>query len=239
MGNSIMRKTKSAPLLDLQKSTLDEGVVIPAVVDFLIEDFKDTSEQLRETDKKIEFLFQLYGGIATFLVSVIVALVSTALGSSQENALMIIQMAPQISLALIIVVFGVTWWLFEYMLRGLMMKSLYVNRMNFLRREIYRRIGETVENRAVFLYVGKVLPDNSIKKVRMSEMFLLALRWLIIFLWFAFSVLLLSVLSLSEASEIAIGVLCLGVLVGLVFMTKRRWEKSLAETRLKVEKSWG
>ncbi|RMD67620.1 hypothetical protein D6817_01070 [Candidatus Pacearchaeota archaeon] len=217
---------------------LEEDIVIPAVVDFLIEDFKDTSSHLKETDKKIEFLFQLYGGTATFLVSIIVGLTSAALGSSRENAAIIIRIAPHISLALIIVVFGISWWLFEYMLRGLMMKTLYINRMNFLRREIYKRIGETVDKRAVFLYVGKVLPDNTIKKVGMGEMFVLALRWLIILLWFAFSVLLLAVLHLKVMAEWLVGFVCVCILTALWFLTKQRWREFQIETRVKVEKSW-
>lgn len=230
--------TETKDSIVIQKKSLGDDVLIPKVVEFLIEDFRDTSEHLRATDKKVEFLFQLYGGISTFLISIIVALISTALGSSQENAAIIIQMSPHISLALIIIVFGVTWWLFEYMLRGLTMKSLYVNRLNFLRREIYIRLGETLDNNAVFLYVGKVLPDSDIKKVKMGDMFLLALRWLIIFLWFAFSALLLSILHLSVVWEYLVGFICLATLVSLVFLTKRRWKKSLMETRIKVEKSW-
>ena len=225
----------------LTQQGISAEVSMPVVIDFLIEDFKDTSEHLKATDKKVEFLFQLYGGTSTFFTSIIVALISTALNSSnQSNATLIISIAPQLSLALLAIIWIITWWLFEYMLRGLTMKSLYVNRLNFLRGEVYKRVGEKIDNAQIFYYVGKVLPDSDVKKVKMGDMFILALRWIIISVWLFFSILLFSMLNnkITILGQYIFSIVSAAIFFALVFFTKHRWKKSVIEARAKIEKSW-
>ena len=57
------------------------------------------------------------------------------------------------------------------------MKALYINRMNFLRSEIYKHLGVKMNNSPAFLYASKFLPSESLQKVGMVEMFPLGLRY--------------------------------------------------------------
>lgn len=49
--------------------------------EFLSEDFRDTASHLRDTDRKIEFTFQLYAGAFSLLLTIVISFFASALGS--------------------------------------------------------------------------------------------------------------------------------------------------------------
>lgn len=157
------------------------------LIEFLIEDLKETGELLRETDRKLSFLIQIYTGafvlIATLSVNKIIDL----------NALLGIS-----GLALIIIFIFFTRWLFEFSLKSKETKAIYIHRMNFLRREMhyflqtkhYDLIGywTSPELSALQSKTLTSLPPvkeaNKPKRVGLDDLYPIALRWILLLLGF-------------------------------------------------------
>lgn len=96
------------------------------LIEFLIEDLKETGAHLRDTDRKLSLLIQVYTG-----AFVLIASLSANDIIAPENYLGV----PGLVLIVFFIFF--TWWLFVYTLRSKETKSVYIRRMNFLRREMH------------------------------------------------------------------------------------------------------
>jgi len=102
--------------------TKEEG----SLTEFLIEDLKETGEYLRDTDRKLSFLIQIYTGAI-----VLIATLSVNDVINKTDFLGV----PGLIILLTFIFF--TQWLFIYSLKSKETKSIYIHRMNFLRREMH------------------------------------------------------------------------------------------------------
>jgi hypothetical protein len=122
-------------------STIGDAYLLKRV-DFLTEDLKETGEHLRDTDRKISFLVQLYAGsfgLITALVGLIVVLIDKGvikIDPSNPDSWKINEFTVPL-LFLTTIYLALTHWLLVYTLKGRETKQTYINRMNFLRREIH------------------------------------------------------------------------------------------------------
>jgi hypothetical protein len=97
------------------------------MIEFLTEDLKETGELLRDTDRKLSTLIQIYAG--AFVLVGTLATNGLIDGNALFNGLGI-----QI---LVVLVFLFTFWLYYYALKSKETKQAYMLRMNFLRREMH------------------------------------------------------------------------------------------------------
>src|SRR3990172_5501421 len=100
------------------------------LVDLLIHDLKETGEHLRDTDRKVSFVIQLYGG--GFLLLATLAVGAWESGIGQATALISVP-----GLVLLALIFLFTFWLFHFTLKTRSLKKEYISRMNFLRAEAH------------------------------------------------------------------------------------------------------
>jgi len=208
------------------------------LIEFLSEDFRDTALHMRDTDRKIEFTFQLYAGAFSLLSSITISFLAFALGSqnwkAEYNTYVMVSL-----LFLLVFIWFFTWWAFAYSVKGTKMKALYLNRMNFLRNEIYKHLGVKMKNSPAFLYASKFLPSESLQKVGMVDMFPLGLRYAMIFLPVPIFILLYNLLKSFGVSFHWLTIFVpLVIIVGIRLYTKNIWIKMVKDTQDKIEKSW-
>jgi hypothetical protein len=162
-------------LEDHMASTNSENNLLKRV-DFLTEDLKETGEHLRDTDRKITFLVQLYAGsfgIITAIIGLLVVLIDK--GIINLSSLKLEDLTLYLMLIITFYV-SLTFWLLEYTLKGRETKQTYINRMNFLRREIHYNLRTSNSDLPGFWTgVGK---NN--KKIGMDDLYPFALTILII-----------------------------------------------------------
>jgi len=96
------------------------------LIKFYIEDFKTTSDKLESTDKKCQFIIQIYGSVVTILLSLMSILWDKSQLKHHELEICII-------FALLIIVGQ---FIHRYILIGNSIHTIYLNRMNQLRRLI-------------------------------------------------------------------------------------------------------
>ena len=96
------------------------------LVEFLVEDLKETGEHLRDTDRKLSLLIQIYAGSFVLVATL-----------SVNGIIKIEEFIGVPGFALSVFLFLFTWWLFVYSLRSKELKVIYIRRMNFLRREMH------------------------------------------------------------------------------------------------------
>lgn len=217
-------------------------------VEFLIADFNDTSGHLKITGRKIEFTFQLYAGLLSLLITLVVSLLTIA----PETIIGIFsKLGPRIlygiTSAILVLVAAVTWWVFEFTLRGSKMNSLYINRMNFLRCTIYQSLGKKTNKLDGFAYVSQLLPKTKAVKVGMTDLFPLALQC--IFSFFIFPVFSACVflafdpeLVWAQMHALLVSILILSnILVsGTLFaFFERRWKSVINDTQRMISINWG
>lgn len=119
------------------------------------------------------------------------------------------------------------------------MKALYINRMNFLRNEIYKHLGLEMMNKPAFMYVNQFLPLDTLRKVGMLDMFPLGLRYMMIFLPIPIFVIAYNILKLLGVSVHWLTFFVPPIFVVLVmWYTKRAWVNIVRDTKDKIEKSW-
>ena len=119
------------------------------------------------------------------------------------------------------------------------MKAMYINRMNFLRNQIYKHLGVNNDKSPVFLYASKFLPSESLQKVGMVDMFPLGLRYAMTFLPLPIIVLVYGILqSLGISFHWSVLLFSLFFMWGIRSYTKNAWVKIVKDTQDKIEKSW-
>jgi hypothetical protein len=209
------------------------------LIEFLSEDFRDTALHLRDTDRKIEFTFQLYAGAFSLLSSIVISFFAFALGSQNWRTEYNTYIMGSV-LFLLIFIWFFTWWSFAYSIKGTKMKALYLNRMNFLRNEIYKHLGVDMTNSPAFLYASKFLPSESLQKVGMVDMFPLGLRYVMIILPIPIFILLYNLLKSFGAAFhwTTMFIPLIIIIIGVGLYTKIVWVKIVKDTQDKIEKSW-
>ena len=209
-------------------------------IEFLSEDFRDTSTHLKETDRKIEFTFQLYAGGLALISSAGITFLGTALGSNNLEPKYNVYILSSLIISLVIV-WLFTKWAFSYSIKGTKMKLLYINRMNFLRKEIYEHLGASAENTPTFFYTRKI-PPRGLQNIGMLDMYPIAFQNILIYLPFLIGYLLYNLLNLLMQFNWMYGLTVIFVvLVTAKFIHKRLkkdWEKIVLETKDKIEELW-
>lgn len=151
-------------------------------LEFLIEDFKDTSEHLRTTQRKMELPFQIYAAGLAVVISALPSLVSffDEHFADYSNYTLVV-LLPIIFVANIIFL--------EWCLRAIETKDLYINRLNFLRKQIYLRTQVIVpdQNCEGFYWISKNVRYGRKKiKVGMNDLIPLSLMGITLALWLVF-----------------------------------------------------
>ena len=100
---------------------------------FLIEDFKDTSSHLKATDQKVAFNIQIYSGALVLFLSIIIGIYH----SDIDGLLKLLDIPSAI---LIIMYIGYTIWVYDFALKGIETKQLYLKRMNLFRFLIHNSL---------------------------------------------------------------------------------------------------
>lgn len=99
-----------------------------ALVEALTQDLRETGEHLRATDRKVYLVVQLYGGFVVILATLVAALL--------QSDVKLDFLAELPGLAPLLLLMFLSWWVFYFTLRSRELKKTYINRMNFVRREI-------------------------------------------------------------------------------------------------------
>ncbi len=126
-------------------------------LNFLIEDFKDTSEHLRVTQHKIELPFQIYAGAGTIIITLIISVLS----SSSSNSI-IKDIMNDLNLAIFLTIFSIiSYLLFIYSIKAAILHGIYLNRLNFLRDFIYQFSGLFTKEKPLdgLFFTQKNIPD--------------------------------------------------------------------------------
>jgi len=155
------------------------------LIEFLTEDLKETGEYLRETDRKLSFLIQIYTGafvvISTLSANKIID-PKALLGSS--------------GLALIFIFIIFTLWLYVYALKSKETKAVYIHRMNFVRREVHYYLQTKYydltgywtspelsnSQRKTIAVTPSQSEKTKPKRVGLDDLYPIALRWILILL---------------------------------------------------------
>jgi hypothetical protein len=220
-------------------------------IEFLTEDFKDTSSHLITTGKKVEYTFQLFAGLLSLTITATATLAT--IGKDTIAAILLNSVDARtfsISVCIVLVIFGLfTLWVFEFCLKGSMLNSLYINRMNYLRMKIFKTIRQRSNSKEAFNYIAKVPIEREISSIRvgMTALFPLALQFV-----FSFFILPLFVLFTYIAidpnyiwinNNLLNSYLLLLVGLGVSFLTfiimRLRWSYSIKETEYKINAGWG
>lgn len=218
------------------------------LVEFLIADFNDTSEHLKVTGRKIEFTFQLYAGLLSLLITLVVSLLTIAPAAIVDILYKLdSRILYGITSAILALIAAVTWWVFEFTLRGSKMNSLYINRMNFLRCTIYQSLGKKTIKLDGFAYVSQLLPKTKAVKVGMTDLFPLALQC--IFSYFIFPFFSLCVFLVFDPKLVwaqthvsFVFILSLSIIVVsliLFALFERRWKLVINDTQRIISINWG
>jgi hypothetical protein len=208
------------------------------LVEFLTEDFRDTAMHLRDTDRKIEFTFQLYAGALSLLSSIVITFLAFGFGSQNWKVEYNFYVMQAI-LFLLTFIWLFTFWAFSYSIKGTRMKALYLNRMNFLRNEIYKCLGKEMEKNPAFFYVKEYLPSGSLQKVGMVDMFPLAYRFALILLPVPIFIILYYILKASGVHiHWATMFIPMVLIIVVVSYTKNTWVKIVQETSATIKSSW-
>ena len=112
------------------------------VINFLIEDFKDTSGKLESTDKKVQFIVQIYTAIISTVSSALIfflakhykAIENVITNEHRKNALTAFVWPFFLIIFMTIIAFNIC--IYIYSLKGVSIHYKYLNRMNILRRKI-------------------------------------------------------------------------------------------------------
>ncbi len=131
------------------------------IIDFLIEDFKDTSAKLESTDKKIQFIVQIYTALVAAILSASLFFLANQFSKIEDilNSKDVIQtnnIIFPIFFITVIFLIGFASCVYFYNVRGNYTHRLYISRMNFLRRvilEINEVSTDKIEN---FFYANKL-----------------------------------------------------------------------------------
>jgi hypothetical protein len=116
-----------------------------AYIKFLIDDFKDTSEHLRTTDKKMEVPFQIYAILSLFLSTAYIWLNRTTFYPA----------------LLAFLLYLAAFFLFHYTSKAWKSRIGYIARMNFLRSEIHYILGTYEEAiKKPLFYISPVTPKE-------------------------------------------------------------------------------
>jgi hypothetical protein len=208
------------------------------LIEFISEDFRDTSSHLKDTDHKIEFTFQLYAGAFSLLSSIVITFLAIGL-SSQNWKVEYNNYVMQAVLFLLIFIWFFTWWAFMYSIKGTKMKALYLNRMNFLRHEIYKHLEVETTNSPEFLYVKKFLPSESLQKVGMLDMFPLGLRYVMILLPIPIFIILYNLMkSFGVTFHWTTIFIPFIIVVMIAKYTRTVWARIVKDTQDKIQQSW-
>jgi hypothetical protein len=136
------------------------------LIEFLVEDLKETGEHLRDTDRKLSLLIQIYAGAFVLIATL-----------SVNGIIKIEEFVGVPGFALSVFLFFFTWWLFVYSLKSKELKVIYIRRMNFLRREMHILLKtKHKELPGFWTDVGDYVKTN---KVGLDDLYPLALRWII------------------------------------------------------------
>ncbi len=210
------------------------------LIKFLSVDFRDTSDHLRDTDRKVEFTFQLYAGALSLLVSLLISFLAFSLGNQSIVNSMLSNTNPVLLFTLIILflIELFSWWVFEYSLKGNQNHILHLNRMNFLRKEIYNYVGARVTDSPNFMYTKEIPPSE---RVGMVDMIPVALQWIMVILLFPFVAISYSLIKpiFVSGAILPIVIFIYVVLSTVIYLATRERRKTInKESKTKIEKSW-
>lgn len=214
-----MKKVTTAENLTKEKS----------LIEFLIEDFKDTSAKLESTDKKIQFVVQIYAALVTIIISASIPSVSSNLfigprGMLINASVKAIFVSP---IFFVIVLFLAIFVVFVYCysLRGGYAHTIYIARMNFLRNVIIKKIGVPPEQIKNFSYTQKKPPS----KFGMGS----TVCWFLAVNIGIYIGILLSFITKLISLNILVG--SVGMILLHQFVVKKRYDNKLKE---EIKKGW-
>ena len=140
-----------------------------SLTEFLIEDFKDTSAKLESTDKKVQFIVQIYTALVTAIISASIFFLASHFSKivnflKNNDGLKTNNIFFLIFCIILLFLFGFAVCVYYYSLKGNYIHAIYLNRMNFLRNVIFEKIGDYTGQIENFFYTKR-----SIIKVGMGE----------------------------------------------------------------------
>lgn len=199
-------------------------------ISFMVEDLKDTSEHLRATDKKTEFLFQLFFGGSVALVSAGLVFIQKLLEKDGTKGIAFILIT-----SFLILLLGLSVWVFELVVRGYSEKIVYVNRMNFLRKKIYSYGNINLSSdKEMFLFTGKQSTSRRLGS-GVSNWFLVALYISFFILPVAIGVLSHIYYEVSVAVAIPVPMM---ISISLILLMYWRWKIILDNVDKKLDQLW-
>ena len=121
------------------------------LIGFFLVDFKDISEKLESTDKKVQFCTQLY----ITLISAVLAAIGSGLLKQNNSYTGSITLYSAI---LLVIFYIIGQFVLCYMLSGQKIHTEYVNRLNTLRRLILENSGKHSDFIDSYGYTQKISP---------------------------------------------------------------------------------
>lgn len=214
------------------------------LVEFLIEDLKETGEHLRDTDRKLSFLIQIYTGAFVLIASLSV--------NGVFNAPNLLDY-PGLILIMFFVFF--TWWLFIYALRSKETKAIYIRRMNFLRREMHYYLQSkhkdlpgywtdtqlTKLTKQMLSSVSSPAGARKLKRVGLDDLYPIALQGILVLLSFAFAFVLATKISkqftpnLDIWSSYLVAYVFFPVVIPIIWITIKQNKDSNASIQYQIE----
>jgi len=128
------------------------------IIDFLIEDFKDTSAKLESTDKKIQFIVQIYVALITAILSATLFffanqfsdIIAITKNPDGQNNILFLFMG-----VILFFFLGFSCCVYLYNQRGNFTHRIYISRMNFLRNVILQKHKISTEKLENFYFTNK------------------------------------------------------------------------------------
>jgi len=140
---------------------MGEKTTEKSITEFLIEDFKDTSAKLESTDKKVQFIVQIYVALIAAILSASLFFLANHFRKIEKilnNGLKTDNIVFPIFIIILLFLFGFAVCVYLYSLRGNYTHSIYIARMNFLRYVIFKKIGNDNSQIENFFYTQKSKP---------------------------------------------------------------------------------
>ena len=228
---------------------MEKIITKTSLTEFLIEDFKDTSAKLESTDKKVQFMVQIYTALVTAIITASLYFLANYfnninLSANNFNNILVILnnnsvlktdsiIFPIFGIILIFLL-GFSICVYYYSLRGNYIHAIYLNRMNFLRNAIFKKTGNFPDQIENYFYTKR-----SIVKVGMGNvlnMFLASTIGLYISFSFALLILIVSGKSILWYYFILMLIIVFILIVILYHFINKHYNKKAEEA---IEKGWG
>ncbi|MBL7087090.1 MAG: hypothetical protein ISS28_08390 [Candidatus Cloacimonetes bacterium] len=143
------------------KETMKKSDTEKGFTEFLIEDFKDTSAKLESTDKKIQFIVQIYTALVAAIISASLFFLANQFSKIEDilknnEAFKTNNIIFPLFFIILLFLIGFAICVYSYNIRGNYTHRIYISRLNFLRRvilEINEVSTDKIEN---FFYINKI-----------------------------------------------------------------------------------